>query len=85
MNYYLGLVKFSGESPTPITLINNDFAPEMKKGDSKSVFHAESEYVFEIISSPTDFVENVCKCAKNVRKDHFLKRRLTPQPKLILK
>ena len=31
----------------------------MKTGDSENIFHAESEYVLEIVPSSTNFLENV--------------------------
>ena len=56
---------------TSISLINNDFFPEIEICDSGSIFRAESEYVLEIVPSPTDFPESVFICVKNVRRGHF--------------
>ena len=39
--------------------------------DSKGIFHTESEYKLEIVPSYTDFLENVCKIGKNVKRIHF--------------
>ena len=47
-----------------ITLVNNDFAPEIKIGDSESIFRAECEHVLDIVPSSTDFPENVRKFFK---------------------
>ena len=57
-----------------MTQVNNDFSPEIKVGDSESIFRAES---IEIVPSSTDFLENAYKSGENVRRGNFL-RSLTP-------